>query len=287
MGASITYAGEQLIAQKHAAQQPLEVTGFVLANVPDLDLTLPVDRSAGLPATEQIVYQGAVSKRGYLEANRVVYSLFLGSDLGDWEFNWIGLITAENTLLAVAYVPLQYKRREIPPLQTGNNLTRNFLVVFDGAQALTGIGIPAETWQYDLSGRLDAISVQLETKLSRETLAGGAVGQVAQATGDDQKPVAWVDPGLVAAATVRKTAEFTAKAGARYYLAGTFPVTLPEGATLQPGTSIAFIKALSCEPLINAAQGDAIKVGSTTDSSIVFNINAEILITWTGTYWEL
>lgn len=157
MGASITLAGERLIAQKQGAQQILTVSRFVLANVPDLDPNGPVDRAAGKPAAGQIVGTYCITQAGYVNPNQVVYSLMLGSDIGDFDWNWIGLETAENVLLMVAYVPTQQKRRNIPPLQLGNNVTRNFLVVFDGAQALTGLTIDASTWQHDFTVRLAGI----------------------------------------------------------------------------------------------------------------------------------
>ncbi|BAP41289.1 Kelch repeat type 1-containing protein [Pseudomonas sp. StFLB209] len=172
MGASITLAGESLFAQKQAAKQTVDVTRFILANVPGLDTSKPVDRAAGLPAAEQIVHSEDVQHFGYLDANRVVYSLLMTSELGDFDFNWIGLQTAEGTLLIVAYVPLLQKRREIPPLQAGNNLTRNIVLEYNGAQALTGIAIPAKTWQFDYSvlfarvnDRLAAIETKLDKKL--------------------------------------------------------------------------------------------------------------------------
>jgi hypothetical protein len=159
MGASITLAGESLIAQKQAANAGLKVTKFIFANVPGLDPNGPVDRSAAKPAAAQIVYTYAIpdDNAGYVNPNQVVYSSQIGSDVGDWDFNWIGLETTEGTLFAVAYVPVQQKRRNIPPLQIGNNLTRNFLVVFDGAQALTGVTIDANTWQHDFTVRLAGI----------------------------------------------------------------------------------------------------------------------------------
>ena len=40
MGASITLAGQSLIAQKQADQQALNVASFVFANVPGLNLSL-------------------------------------------------------------------------------------------------------------------------------------------------------------------------------------------------------------------------------------------------------
>ncbi|NKF27031.1 phage tail protein [Pseudomonas sp. BGM005] len=159
MGASITLAGESLIAQKHVAQLGLEVRRFIFANVPGLDPSGPVDRAASKPVAGQIVhvYDIPEENAGFVNPNQVVYSSQIGSDVGDWDFNWIGLETAEGVLFAVAYVPLQIKRRNIPPLQIGNNLTRNFLVAFDGAQALTGITIDAATWQHDFTVRLAGI----------------------------------------------------------------------------------------------------------------------------------
>ena len=49
MGASITLAGESLISQKQSKREALLISKFVLANVPGLDTTLPVDRAAGVP----------------------------------------------------------------------------------------------------------------------------------------------------------------------------------------------------------------------------------------------
>lgn len=157
--ARITLAGEDLIAQKQAAQQPLNITRFIFANVPGLSPNNEVDRTAPKPPAGQVVYNAEIpsANKGYVNPSQVVYSLQVGSDVGDWDFNWIGLESAEGVLFAVAYVPLQQKRRNIPPLQIGNNITRNFLVVFDGAQALTGITIDASTWQHDFTVRLAGI----------------------------------------------------------------------------------------------------------------------------------
>lgn len=159
MGAVITLAGESLIAQRHADNAGLKVSRFIFANVPGLNPNTPVDRAAPKPPAGQIVnvYDIPASHAGYVNPNQVVYSAQIGSDVGDWDFNWIGLETIEGVLFAVAYVPLQQKRRNIPPLQIGNNLTRNFLLAFDGALALTGITIDASTWQHDFTVRLAGI----------------------------------------------------------------------------------------------------------------------------------
>ncbi|KIV66012.1 Phage tail fiber protein [Pseudomonas sp. FeS53a] len=75
MGASITLAGERLIAQKQGAQQILTVSRFILANVPGLDPNGPVDRAAGKPAAGQIVGTYDITQAGYVNPNQVVYSL--------------------------------------------------------------------------------------------------------------------------------------------------------------------------------------------------------------------
>lgn len=174
MGASITLAGESLIAQKLGSQQRLDVVRFIFANVPGLDPNAPVNRAAAKPPAAQIVYSYSIPQQnvGYVNPNQVVYSSMLGSDVGDFDWNWIGLETAESVLLAVAYMPLQQKRRNIPPLQLGNNVTRNILVMFDGAQALTGITIDAKTWQHDFTVRLKGIDER--ERLSNRDIFGRA-----------------------------------------------------------------------------------------------------------------
>lgn len=157
MAASITLAGESLIAQKQAAAQPLIVSRFVLANVPGLNPNGPVNRAAGKPPAAQVVYTWPVTQDGFVNPNQVVYSLMMGTDVGDFDWNWIGLETSEGVLLSVAYVPVQQKRKNILPEQIGNNVTRNFLVVFDGALQLTGIKVDASTWQHDFTARLKGI----------------------------------------------------------------------------------------------------------------------------------
>lgn len=172
--ARITLAGESLIAQKQGAKQALVVSKFIFANVPGLDPTKPVDRAAAKPPANQIVYTYAIpaDNSGYVNPNQVVYSAQLGSDIGDFDWNWMGLESAEGVLFAVAYVPLQQKRKNIPPLQLGNNVTRNVLVEYDGAQETTGITIDAKTWQHDFTVRMAGIDER--ERLSNRDIFGRA-----------------------------------------------------------------------------------------------------------------
>ena len=172
MAVSITKAGERLIAEKQAAQEVLLVARFVLALVPGLDPEQPVDRDAPKPPPEQIVHTQTYTQKGFVNPNQVVYSLMMGSDIGDFDWNWIGLETAEEVLLSVGYVPIQQKRKSIPPHQIGNNVTRNMMLVVDGAQALTGVTIDASTWQHDFTLRLRDIDER--ERLSNRDVFGRA-----------------------------------------------------------------------------------------------------------------
>ncbi len=172
--ARITLAGESLIAQKQGAKQALVVTKFIFAYVPGLDPNQAIDREAGKPPTSQIVYNYTIpaDNSGYVNPNQVVYSAQLGSDIGDFDWNWMGLETAEGVLFAVAYMPVQQKRKNIPPLQLGNNVTRNVLVEYNGAQETTGITIDAKTWQHDFTVRLAGIDER--ERLSNRDIFGRA-----------------------------------------------------------------------------------------------------------------
>ncbi|EDC8829283.1 phage tail protein [Salmonella enterica subsp. enterica serovar Tennessee] len=151
---TITLAFEQWKAQQGATGEPVLLDEFVFANVPGLDPDQPVDRNETLPPTEQIVHRQAVSRKGVVNDNAVVHSVVLGADVGDFSFNWIGLINkASGTLAMIVHAPLQQKLKTAEG-QQGNVLTRSFLMEYNGAQAETGINTPAETLQIDFTARM-------------------------------------------------------------------------------------------------------------------------------------
>ncbi|HCJ5049509.1 TPA: phage tail protein [Salmonella enterica] len=151
---TITLAFEQWKAQQGTTGEPVLLDEFVFANVPALDPDQPVDRNETLPPAEQIVHRQAVSRKGVVNDNAVVHSVVLGADVGDFSFNWIGLINkASGTLAMIVHAPLQQKLKTAKG-QQGNVLTRSFLMEYNGAQAETGINTPAETWQIDFTARM-------------------------------------------------------------------------------------------------------------------------------------
>lgn len=154
---AITLAFEQWKAIQAVTGEPVLLDEFVFANVPGLDASKPIDRNETLPPDAQIVHRQAVSRKGVVNENAVVHSAVLGADVGDFSFNWIGLINkASNTLAMIVHAPVQQKLKTKDG-QQGNVLTRSFLMEFNGAQAETGINTPAETWQIDFTARMAGI----------------------------------------------------------------------------------------------------------------------------------
>lgn len=151
---AITLAFEQWKASQAVTGESVLLDEFVFANVPGLDASKPIDRNETLPPDAQIVHRQAVSRKGVVNENAVVHSAVLGADVGDFSFNWIGLINkASNTLAMIVHAPVQQKLKTKDG-QQGNVLTRSFLMEFNGAQTETGINTPAETWQIDFTARM-------------------------------------------------------------------------------------------------------------------------------------
>lgn len=157
----ITQAFEELKAQEAANGGVLTLDEFVFASVPDLNITDPIDRTEGLPPAAQIVHRQAVSKTGMVNSNAVVYSVVLGADVGDFEFNWVGLLNKASGVVAmIVHAPSQKKIRTQSG-QQGNVLTRSFLMEYNGASTETQITTPADTWQIDFTARLNGVDERI------------------------------------------------------------------------------------------------------------------------------
>ncbi|WP_430442306.1 phage tail protein [Providencia huaxiensis] len=157
MASVITVAFENWKAQEAASGKAVLLDEFVFANVPNLDPTQPIGRDEKLPAANQIVHRQAVNKSGLASENAVAYSVTLGAEVGNFDFNWIGLLNkASGTVAMITHAPLQ-KKLKTQNGQQGNVLTRSFILEFQGAAEETQIKTSAETWQIDFTARLSGI----------------------------------------------------------------------------------------------------------------------------------
>ncbi|HGJ5897347.1 phage tail protein [Arsenophonus apicola] len=157
MASVITLAFEGWKAQEAASGKPVLLDEFVFANVSNLDPSKPIDRNEKLPPENQIVHRQAVNKAGLVSENAVAYSVTLGAEVGDFDFNWIGLLNKESgTVAMITHAPIQ-KKLKTQNGQQGNVLIRSFLLEFNGAAEETQIKTSAETWQIDFTARLSGI----------------------------------------------------------------------------------------------------------------------------------
>lgn len=155
--AVITKAFSEWKAQQAIDNKPVTLDEFIFAYIPGLNVDLPVSNTETIPAADKIVHRQAVSKAGVVNGNSVVYSVTLGADVGDFNFNWIGLANkASGTLAMIIHAPTQSKIKNASG-QQGNVLVRSMLMEYSGAQAATNITTPAETWQIDFTARLAAM----------------------------------------------------------------------------------------------------------------------------------
>lgn len=153
----ITVAFEQWKAQEVLTGKIITLDEFVFAHVSGLDPSKPIDRNEKLPPAAQIKHRQAVNKTGVVNNNAVAYSVTIGANVGDFEFNWIGLLNKQSgTVAMIVHAPVQSKIKTVAG-QQGNVLTRSFLLEYLGAAKETAINTPAEMWQIDFTARLSGI----------------------------------------------------------------------------------------------------------------------------------
>lgn len=155
-------------------QAPVVLDEFVLADIPNLDITSPINPATGLPPADQIVYRQAVDQRGRVNNNAVAYSIVMDTSVGNFSFNAMYLINKATNLVGM----IVYKGRETKTKTdtatgtTGNSLVKSMLMEYDQAAAATVTNVAAGTWQIDYSARLNGMEEQ--QRLAALALFGAA-----------------------------------------------------------------------------------------------------------------
>ncbi|WP_411705654.1 phage tail protein [Edaphovirga cremea] len=151
---AITLAAEQWLVNKVLDNDPARPDKIVFALIPGQNENTPIDRNEGMPALAAIKHTADIVQFGAINKNAVVYSSVLDTTVGDWEYNWIGLVdSVTGTVIMITHVRTQQKIKTQAG-QQGNNLTRNLMIEFDGAAEASQINVTAATWQIDYSARL-------------------------------------------------------------------------------------------------------------------------------------
>lgn len=159
--ARLTTTGANMVAAAVGTGPKLEITKFVFANIPGLVHTNPEPANEPLPAPAHIVHQSAPTAHGVIDENRVTYSKMLTTEIGDFSFNWIGLVYTHpvngDQLVMFAYVPLTQKVKTVGST-AGNVITRNMVIEHLGIANALPVVIPAESWMFDFSAEFAALT---------------------------------------------------------------------------------------------------------------------------------
>lgn len=151
---TITNAFSPWLAERLAQNLPARPDKMVFAEILGQNATAEVDPNEGMPAAGRIKHVAEIAHYGTLNERAFVCSVVLDTTLGDWSYNWIGLIdSASDTVLMIVHIPAQQKIKTQQGRQ-GNTLTRNLMMEFSGAAEAAQITVTAETWQIDYSARL-------------------------------------------------------------------------------------------------------------------------------------
>ncbi|MEZ9198589.1 phage tail protein [Shewanella sp. 10N.286.54.B9] len=151
--ARLTSYGEQYIAQAVGDAQSFIVDEFVFAFIPGLDFKAPEPSSEPMPSNANIVHRAAPLKHGIISQNKVTFSQMLLPEIGNFDFNWIGLVH-NNRLIAFAYVPVTTKVKTDNSIE-GNTISRNFVLEHKGIADAMPTPVSAESWMYDYSNEID------------------------------------------------------------------------------------------------------------------------------------
>ncbi|TGB75194.1 phage tail protein [Escherichia sp. E3659] len=154
MSTIITEQYEHWCANQIISGKPARPDTFVFAYIPGLDESAEIPRDETLPDETLIQYRAPVTQYGLLSPNATAFSIILDTTIGDFEYNWIGLLNEESGVLCmIAHTPCQQKIKTANGVQ-GNNLIRTFSMEFDGAAAAMHIDVSADVWQIDFTARL-------------------------------------------------------------------------------------------------------------------------------------
>lgn len=150
---------EKYVAQQTAKNQPVVFDQMIFCNISGLTAD-NLHRYLTMPT--EIAHRVDINHAGYIDENKVVYSAVLSSNVGDFDFNYIGLINKSENILAVACFTDTIKKRKNKGKTYGNSMTRNMILHFTGAKALTQINVAAESWQVDFTAEFLAIHAKID-----------------------------------------------------------------------------------------------------------------------------
>lgn len=177
-----TNALKSYIAQSIANKQAMQFDRIIFAYINGLNDSNLANVQT-MPTAAQIKHSAAIQQTGYMNENEVVYSVTLGSEVGDFTFNFVGLVNSQNNLLAVAVHTGEIDKVKTKESEQGNALTRNIILQFNNAKSLTNIRDMAKSWQFDFTNYFLRINPKTLTATSTNSAdATGHTHEIAKAS---------------------------------------------------------------------------------------------------------
>lgn len=140
------------IAQAIARQESVSFDKIIFAHIPNLNDTALTSVNT-MPTASQIKHTANIQQTGYIADDQVVYSVTLGSEIGDFTFNFVGLINSTKNVLGVAIYTGNIVKTRTKAEEQGNALTRNIILQVNNAKTLTNIHTQAKAWQFDFTDK--------------------------------------------------------------------------------------------------------------------------------------
>lgn len=154
---AITKAFEAWLVNKTVNGEPARPDKMVFALIPGQDENTEIDRNEGMPPAGRIRHTADITQYGALNENAVVYSVVLDTTVGNWAYNWVGLVdSATGTVLMIVHLAEQQKIKTENG-QQGNSFIRNLAMEFDSAATASHINVTPATWMIDFSARLQSM----------------------------------------------------------------------------------------------------------------------------------
>ncbi|WP_028115877.1 phage tail protein [Ferrimonas senticii] len=150
----ITTAFEAYRAQCELNGQPVELDEIILALIPELDPTQPIDRAAVECRPEWVRHRQSPDQVGALTPSDIVYAVVLPTSLGDFEFNAMFLANRATGTIAMAVHKGIEQKLATTDQQTGNTLVKNMVMRYSGATEATQLQVDPSTWMVDWHQRL-------------------------------------------------------------------------------------------------------------------------------------
>jgi hypothetical protein len=184
---AITNNGVLYKDEVFAGQQVQNITRVIFRNVAGLNPDTAIDLTQNMPSAD-IVHSELISRVSALDNNSVVISTVLGYDVGNFEYNWYGVVAKKTdnseVLIAVVQTPVQTKTKNASGTE-GNysvksivwktaNIAQDLNVSLSTLpwQVQTGTFVTKADYDIDMPNKLDANAKAVNSdKLDNKTRA--------------------------------------------------------------------------------------------------------------------